>query len=50
MNGIMKLDQMKSFDDRESEIRNVNLNDQLIEWKRNFEDMSAKKEWAEAKL
>ena len=47
---IMRMDQTRSFDDREAEVKNVALKDQLLDMRRNFEDMSAKKEWAEAKL
>ena len=46
----MRMDQTRSFDDREAEVKNVALKDQLLDMRRNFEDMSAKKEWAEAKL
>lgn len=46
----MKIDQTCRFDEREVELKNLALSDQLIDMKRNFEDAASKKEWAEAKL
>ena len=46
----MKVDQICRFDEKEVEQKNMALSDQLVDMKRNFEDASSKKEWAEAKL
>lgn len=47
---LVRLDQIIKFDDQNGEVLVNSLNEQLAELKRNYTDVSTKREWAEAKL
>jgi len=47
---IQRLDKTFDWTDRESEVKVAALSEQLHGMRRNLEDASSKKEWAEAKL
>jgi len=47
---LQRLDKASNWADKESEVKIVALDHQLQEMRRNLEDASSKKEWAEAKL
>ena len=47
---LVRLDQSYNFNGHSNQMRANSLTDQLLEMKKNYTDMSQKKEWAEAKL